>query len=81
MLKKGTKSSVADPDPSDSYVFGPPGFGSGSFYHQAKTVRKTFITIILLHLSDFLSLKSYVNVPSKSHKQKFFFKLIFCWPL
>ncbi len=36
--------SVADPDP---YVFWPPGsgsisttFGSGSFYHQAKIVRK-----------------------------------------
>jgi hypothetical protein len=39
--------SFADPDP---YVFGPPGSGSisamyrsgsGSFYHQAKKVRKT----------------------------------------
>ncbi len=29
--------SVADPDPSDPYVFGPPG--SRSFYHQAKIVR------------------------------------------
>ncbi len=39
--------SVADPDPSDPYVFGPPGSGSisqrygsgsgsGSFYHQGK---------------------------------------------
>jgi hypothetical protein len=38
------KTSVADPDP---YVSGPPGFGSishrygsGSFYHQAKIVKK-----------------------------------------
>jgi hypothetical protein len=47
--------SVADPDPR---VFGPPGFGSGStsqrygsgsgsFYHHAKIVRKTWIPTIL----------------------------------
>jgi hypothetical protein len=52
--------SVADPgclsripDPPDPQVFGPPGSGSinqrcgsgyGSFYHQAKKVRKTFIS-------------------------------------
>jgi hypothetical protein len=29
------ESSVADPGP-DLYVFGLPGSGSGSFYHQAK---------------------------------------------
>jgi hypothetical protein len=43
--------SVADPDPSDPYVFGPPGSGyssqrhgsgSGSFCHQTKIVRKNF---------------------------------------
>ncbi len=42
--------SVADPDPQDLYVFGPPGSGSvsqrcgsgsGSTYHQAKIGRKT----------------------------------------
>jgi hypothetical protein len=53
------------PDPQDPYVFGPPGSrfrihycsqmygsgsGSGSFYHQAKIVRKTLI----LQLSTFL---------------------------
>jgi hypothetical protein len=34
------RTSVAD---SDTYVFGPPGSrsGFGSFYHQAKIVRKT----------------------------------------
>jgi hypothetical protein len=32
------KTSVADPDPPDPHVFGPPGFGSGSFYHDAKIV-------------------------------------------
>jgi hypothetical protein len=35
--------SVADPDPPDPHVFGPPGSGSGSFYHHAKIVRKTLI--------------------------------------
>jgi hypothetical protein len=34
-----------DPDPSDSYVFRPPG--SGSFYHQAKIVRKTLIPTVV----------------------------------
>jgi hypothetical protein len=44
--------SVTDPDPSDPYVFRPPGSGSGfigqkygsgsvSFYHQVKIVRKS----------------------------------------
>jgi hypothetical protein len=65
-----------NPDPS---VFGPPGTGSishrygsesGSFYHQAKIVRKTLISTALWLLFYFLSLKNYVNVPSKSDKQK-----------
>jgi hypothetical protein len=34
------QSSVPDPDP---HVFGPPG----SFYHQAKIVRKTLIPTVL----------------------------------
>jgi hypothetical protein len=53
--------SVADPDPPDPRVFGPPGSGStserygsgscfgsgsGSFYHHAKIVRKTLIPTI-----------------------------------
>ncbi len=63
--------SVADPDPSDPYVFGPPGsgigsssqrHGSGSFHHQAKIVRKTLILTVLLLFFDFLSLKNDVNV-------------------
>jgi hypothetical protein len=38
-------ASVPDPDPTDPHVFGPPGsicqrYGSGSFYHQAKIVKK-----------------------------------------
>jgi hypothetical protein len=70
-----SKSNVADPDP---YIFGPPGSrsgsdsqrygsGSGSFYHHAKIVRKTWIPTVLLLLFDFLSLKNDVNVPSKSN--------------
>jgi len=60
-------SSVADPDPPDPCVFGPPGSGSGtsslrygswSFCHQAKIVRKTLIPNILVLLFDFLSLKT-----------------------
>jgi hypothetical protein len=47
-------------------------YGSGSFYHQAKTVRKTLIPNVLELLFDFLSLKNDVNVPSKSNKQKIF---------
>jgi hypothetical protein len=65
-------------------ILGPPGsgsasqrygFGSGSFYHQAKIARKT-----LIHLFcdfDFLSLKKDVNVPSKSNKQNNFKKISF----
>jgi hypothetical protein len=41
--KCGPLDCVADPDPSDPYVFEPPGsgsvrqrYGSGSFYHQVK---------------------------------------------
>jgi hypothetical protein len=64
-----------DPDP---YVLEPPGSGSvsqrygpgsGSFYHQAKIVRKTLLPIVFGLLSDLLSLKNDVHVPSKSNKQ------------
>jgi hypothetical protein len=77
------KSSVADPDPSDPYFFGPSGsgsvsqrygarYGSGSFYHQAKIVRKTLIPTVLFLIFHFLSLKNDVNVTSQSNKQKKF---------
>jgi hypothetical protein len=53
---------------------------TGSFYHQAKIVRKTldsnwFVTSFFL----LLSLKNDVNVPSKSNKH--FKKICFCWRL
>jgi hypothetical protein len=48
------------------------GSGSGSFNHQAKTVRKTLIpTVCVLRLLyDFFSLKNYVNIAVKSNKPK-----------
>jgi hypothetical protein len=57
-MHRAMKTSVADPDldPSDTYVFRHSGFGSrsicqrygsGSFYHQAKIVRKTLIPTVL----------------------------------
>ncbi len=63
-------TSVADPDPNpDPYVFGPPGsgsisqmYGSGSFNHQAKIVRKTLISNIVTS-QWLLSVKNDVNVP------------------
>ncbi len=73
---------------SDPYVFGPPGSGpdpfsqrygsaSGSFYHQAKIVRKkTLILTVLWLLFGILSLKNYVTVTSKNIKQKHFFNKI-----
>ncbi len=74
-------SSVPEPhpDPPDPHVFGPPGSGSisqrygsgsGSFYQQAKIIRKTLIPTVLWLLLDFLSLKNDGNVPSKSNKQQ-----------
>jgi hypothetical protein len=48
--------SVVDP-----YVFGPPGSGSesrsGSFHYQAKILRITLISTLLLLLCDYLPLK------------------------
>jgi hypothetical protein len=65
---------------SGSDVFGPPGsvsqrYGSGSFYHQAKIVtsKTTLDTSCYVTFYDFLSLKNYVNLPSKSNEQKYFF--------
>jgi len=54
LAKITIECSVPDPDPPDPHVFGPPGsgstsqrYGSGSFYHHAKIVRKTLIPSIL----------------------------------
>ncbi len=52
-------------------------YGSGTFYNQAKIVRKTLIPTVLWLLYDFLSLKNYINVSSKSNKQKNYFKISF----
>jgi hypothetical protein len=52
---------VVDLDP-DPYVFGPPGsgsvgqrYGSGFFYRQAKTVRKTLIPTVSVFCHFFMS--------------------------
>ncbi len=56
--KSEVENNVVDPDPSDTYVFGPPGSesgsvsqryrsGSDSFYHEAKKVSKTLIPTVL----------------------------------
>ncbi len=41
-------------------------YGSGSFYHYAKIVRKPLISTVLWFIFDFLSLKKDLSVPSKS---------------
>ncbi len=70
-------TSVAYPDPNpdldppDPHVFGP--LGSGSFYHQAKIVRKTLIATILWLFLTFYVLCKCRGVPSKSNKQNSFF--------
>jgi len=54
--EKGDILKGSIPDPPDPHVFGPPGsgsgftsqrYGSGSFYHQAKKIRKTLIPTVL----------------------------------
>ncbi len=63
------------------HVFWPPGSGSvsqrygsssgsGSIYHQAKIVGKILIPNVLWLPYDFLSFKTYVNIPSNRTKQK-----------
>ncbi len=55
LMTKTVKFSVADPnpdpDPPDPHVFGPPG--SGSFYYQAKKVRKPLMPTALRLLLNF----------------------------
>ncbi len=83
------ESSVVDPDP---YVFGPSGsvthsYGSGSFHHQSKILRKTLISTILWRVFDRLSIKTDVIAPSKStlwaknFEKKTYFLLASCQPL
>jgi hypothetical protein len=76
---RGSGSGSAIP-----HVFGPPGSesgsiskgygsGSGSFYHEAKIVRKTLISNVLCLLFDFFLWKIfYVKVSSKSNLHKNF---------
>jgi hypothetical protein len=56
------------------------GYGSGSESFQK--IEKTFISTVLWLLNDLLSLKTVVNVPTKSNTQKKLVKkLNFCWYL
>ncbi len=73
--------SVPNPDLPDLHVFGPPGStnqrygsgsGPGSFYHQAKIVRKTYCFVTSFGLFIFYL----ENVPSKCNKQKSFFEKV-----
>ncbi len=66
MMQRGFHHTLTQCWGSGSVCFGTPGsgfgsisqrYGSGSFYHQAKRVRKTMIPTVLLLLYDFLSLK------------------------
>jgi hypothetical protein len=71
--------SVVDPDP---YVFGPPGRICHYFVRiriLPSTSKKcsTLISTILWLLFDFLSVKTEVNIPSKSSKQKNFLNSYF----
>ncbi len=45
-------------------------YGSGSVHHQAKILRKNFISIFMWLLYDFLSLKNDANVRPKSISKK-----------
>ncbi len=60
-----------DPD-----VFGPLGPGSviistdPNYINKQKKVRKTLISTVLWLLFEFLSLKTDVNVPTKSNKRR-----------
>jgi hypothetical protein len=52
-----------------------------SFHHQSKIVRKTYISIVLRLLSDFVCLKNDVNISLKSTvicKKKLKKYIIFC---
>ncbi len=83
------RSSVPEPQ-----VFGPLGSGSasqryesgsGSFYHQANIVRKTWKNLDSYCFTNYFGLfnlwKNDVNEPSKSNQQKPFLQLFFCWCL
>jgi hypothetical protein len=82
--KKIPTEEDRDADPSDPYVFGPPGSRSGSIiqrYGSAllssyKNSKKNLDSYCFVILFDFLSLKNDVNLPSKSNKN-FFVKIKF----
>ncbi len=75
--KERNRDGSDAPDP-DSYVFGPPGSGAGSVIYlqgsesgssQHAKKWRNLISNFLRLLFDFLSMKNYVNVPSKRNKR------------
>ncbi len=68
----GLLSSVADPDPPNPHVFGPPGSGSWIriLLSSCKNIKKNLDSYYFVTLFHFLSLKNDVNVASKSNEQK-----------
>ncbi len=89
--KKIITGSVPDPDPKppDPRVFWPPGsestrqrYGSGSFYHHAKIIRKTLNpTILWLFLTFYLWKIMYKYLQKVTSRKNCVIKLIFCWHL
>ncbi len=72
---------VQDPDPPDPYVFGLPDpdplvRGMDRIWRllsSSKTSKKNIDSYCFVTFLDFLSMKNYVNVPSKSNQQKKFY--------
>ncbi len=83
----GSVIICTDPDPDLRVSYTPPWLPrhyspsnkKWSSIYQLKKVRKTFISTVLRLLYEFLSLKTDVNVPSKSNSSLISKKRIFCW--
>jgi hypothetical protein len=56
-------NSVPNPDPPDPHVFGPPG--SGSFYQQARIVRKTLILLSMTKIVRGMDLRIRIRIHTK----------------
>ncbi len=63
-------ASVADPDSYDPYVFGQSGSVCESFGSGSLNIKINLDSCCLRLLYGFLSLKTDVNLPSESNKQK-----------
>ncbi len=75
---------ISVPDPPDPHVFWPPGsgsisqrYGSGSFHHHAKIVRKTLITSVLWPFLTFYLWKIMSRYHQKVISRKILLKISF----